>query len=189
MKISVKKNWNCLVRRKAKLVHLHYRKIPSFESYKESELKSFPDLFKNYTDYDLKINYNEYVDYLNHFNGCCRTNETVDIISTDRPDVVIFSSNWKGKVALGSDMELWLWKDYDLSLMRSGFKCQMYKFERIQLTEQDPELIFGGRRQWIQSNSIGIYDVIFDNYKKPRTIAFVNTSGWGGSKGANFEII
>ena len=189
LRISVDKRWHCLAGRKAKLVDFSYYNIPTFESYKESKLKYIPDRSEKYTEDELKICYDNHLYHLKSFNGFRKNNELIDIIQTDRPDVVIFSSNWKGKLSLKSDLELWLWKEYDFSEIRSDFKCQMYYFENIELTEKDPELIFGGPTHWIASNSVGIYDVIFDNYKNPRRISFDKISGSGGSNGAIFEII
>lgn len=188
MAIVIKKNWN-ISNKRAQLTYLAEKKPPSFDEYKKSELKYNSHIFGNLSDSEWHEKHDSYVDYLNTFNNCCKLGEVVEIINTNRPDVIIFSKEWKGSKTLHSDLELWLWKDYKFPFIKNNFRCEFFSFGQIEVPANDPISRFEGSGKSLVSHSNGIYNVIFDDYNSPNTIKFMKTSGLLGAREAHFKIL
>ena len=187
MKTTTIKEWKNLVGRKATLIYQPIKKLPTYDEHKKF-LKNQGRIYEDLTETEIKKKFDSYIDHLEKFNSLCKTGESVEIIDTDRKDVIILSKNWKGKLTLYSDIEVWLWSELKIPSFKKTFKSEMYSFGQIVVPAGDPIAHFEGAGTSLVSNSKGEYEVIFDNYFNPKRIEFRLIDGLGASEGAIFEL-
>lgn len=189
MIIKLKKEWKNLVGRHAELISVSEKPIPTLTDYIEGQLKSYSHLYKDLTEEQFRIKYNEYIDYLEKFNGICKLNEQVEIHNTDRPDVILLTKKWRGGVSFNSDLEVWLWKELEIPKFKKILKCEFYSFYTVHVAKNDPIAFLEGAGTSIHSWPYGIYQVTFDDYLHPNLIEFTKLKGIGGTNRASFKII
>jgi hypothetical protein len=189
MKIEKKKNWNIGNHHRAKLIDLYEVEKPTYKTHKDSWIKSMPHIYSKYSETEFKKNYDDYIDHLEKFNGCCKKNEEIEIIQTGSPDEVFFSKKWQGKITYHSDLRLTLWKKYEFPFIKNEFFCKMHSFGQIYVPSDDPLAYLEGSGTSISTNWKGTYKVIFDDYEDPRQIEFNLIEGLGASKRAIFKMI
>jgi hypothetical protein len=190
MVIKIKKEWKNIDGRKARLIDMELTEIPTFNDFKNGQLKSYPHLYSGYSDEKFKEDYKKTVDFSEKFNGLCKLNEQVQIVKSNRNDVIFLSKKWKGSITFHSDLEVWLWQETDISRFTKFFKCEFYEFGEIYVPRSDVVLtLLEGAGTSMVSHSYGIYQVTFDDYKNPQRIHFKKTKGIVGNTHATFEII
>jgi len=182
------KEWKNVAGRKAKLISLSGNNIESFYDYKDWQKRLYPSLYKNCSDEFFMKDYIKHNEFLKYFNGLSKVGEEVQIRYTDRNDVIYLTKELTGRIRLNSDLEVWLWKEYDLQNFTSCFKCEFYSFYSLTVEADSPAAIFEGVGTSFHSKSLGWYIVKFDNYNYPHYIEFTKVYGHGSSSYAKFQI-
>jgi len=182
--------WPPITGKKTRLISFEKQKPGSYESYRERNLKDYPHLYSNVSEEEMRKKYDQFREYMNKFNGCCNLNQQISIIPTDQPNVIIFSTNWKGDISDHSDLELWFRSNrkYFWSLKKS-FSCEIYSFGTLTVYPGSMEARMGERVGKSKiSHCQGIYQVNFDNIEHPNKIELIKLSKWENEI-AIFEII
>jgi len=191
MKISVKKFWHQgIIGRQAKLIYFKEKEIKNYEDFKNYYLRTYPKIYRQYSDKKFIKEYNDHLEYSKKFNGCCKLNETIEIVPTKRPDIIVLSKDWKGKITYHADLEVRLRKDYKFPFLNNKLICEFFEYGRIYIPENDPLALLEGSGSSLTKNSYGIYEVNIDNTKNPTKIEFINISGLAATQGkVIFELI
>jgi|SRR5690554_3701779 len=171
MKFDRIKPWYSVVGKQLKLLNKDEKKIPTFQEHKVFLIKSWPKLYKDYSDNQFEKSYNSYIEHLNLFNGFLAIGEKIKIGPTNRKDVIYLPKD------PNSIIEIWLWKEYQFPFTKNAFKCEFFNITNI------PD----SRKAYAES--VCVYETRFDNYKNPNIIEMKNGKGLGANKWAIFEII
>ena len=93
---------------------------------------------------DSKKKYDEFREYLFHWNGLCKVGEKVQVVPIE-PNVIALSKNWKGQVSDHSDLEVWLKEETALFFKHVRYCCEIYSFGTITVLPGSIEAGMGER--------------------------------------------
>jgi hypothetical protein len=183
-------SWPQITEMKARLTYLKGSCPGTFYEHREFLLRTWPDIYKNTFESEFKKKYNDYVSHLEHFCGCCKQGEIINIVSTGKSNVVVFSKNLSSETVDHSDIELWLRKSTKLPFLGQGeLSCEIYSFGTVVILPHSEEAFHGAKQGKSRvSHQNGIYSVAFDNNNFPKKITLHRLSGYGADN-AIFELV